>query len=252
MGALDGKTAFIAGASSGLGAHLAKVLAREGAVIVVAARRLERLEGLVASIKKDGGMASAVEMDVTDGDSVNAAVSEADQELGGISILLNNSGVAGTQAAIDIDESEWDRVVDTNLKGAWLVGRAVAKRMIARDRGGSIINTGSGLAFKVQKGTMPYGVSKAGLVQMTRMLAVEWARYGIRVNAIAPGYIETDINRKFLQSGAGQAMVKAIPQRRFGEPEDLEGVVLLLAGDASSYITGALMPVDGGHTLMLA
>ena len=252
MGALDGKTAFIAGASSGLGAHLAKVLAREGAVIVVAARRLERLEGLVASIKKDGGMASAVEMDVADGDSVNAAVSEADQELGGISILLNNSGVAGTQAAIDIDEAEWDRVVDTNLKGAWLVGRAVAKRMIARDRGGSIINTDSVLAFKVQKGTMPYGVSKAGLVQMTRMLAVEWARYGIRVNAIAPGYIETDINRKFLQSGAGQAMVKAIPQRRFGEPEDLEGVVLLLAGDASSYITGALIPVDGGHTLMLA
>ena len=252
MSALKGKTAFIAGASSGLGAHLAKVLAREGAVIVVAARRLERLEGLVSSIKKDGGIASAVEMDVTDGDSVNAAVSEADQELGGISILLNNSGVAGTQAAIDIDEPEWDRVVDTNLKGAWLVGRAVAKRMIARDRGGSIINTGSVLAFKAQKGTMPYGVSKAGLVQMTRMLAAEWARYGIRVNAIAPGYIETDINREFLQSAMGQSMVKAIPQRRFGEPEDLEGVVLLLAGEASSYITGALIPVDGGHTLMLA
>lgn len=248
MGVLDGKTALVTGASSGLGAHLAKLLAAEGAKVAIAARRREKLDGLAAEI----GDAVAVEMDVLDAASVEAAVAEANEMLGGISILVNNSGVAGSQAALDVDEAEWDRIVDTNLKGAWLVAKEVAKRMIAKEAGGSIINTGSVLAFKVQKGTMPYGVSKAGLVQMTRMLAAEWARYGIRVNAIAPGYIETDINRDFLQSGMGQEMLKAIPQRRFGEPEDLDGAVLLLAGDGSRYITGVLIPIDGGHTLILA
>lgn len=248
MGVLEGKSALVTGASSGLGAHLAKLLAREGAKVAIAARRREKLDALAAEI----GNAVAVEMDVTDADSVGAGVAEAEKALGGISILINNSGVAGSQAALDTDEAEWDRVVDTNLKGAWLVARSVAKGMVAKGAGGSIINTGSVLAFKVQKGTMPYGVSKAGLVQMTKMLAAEWARYGIRVNAIAPGYIETDINRGFLNSDMGQAMLKAIPQRRFGEPEDLEGAVLLLAGDGSRYITGVLIPIDGGHTLMLA
>ncbi|HAA91774.1 MAG: 2-deoxy-D-gluconate 3-dehydrogenase [Rhodospirillaceae bacterium] len=247
MGVLDGKTALVTGASSGLGAHMAKLLSSAGAKVAIAARRRDKLEGLAEEI----GDAVAVEMDVLDSASVTAGVAEADKALGGISILINNSGVAGSQAALDVDEAEWDRIVDTNLKGAWLVAKSVAEKMVAGG-GGSIVNTGSVLAFKVQKGTMPYGVSKAGLVHMTKMLAAEWARYGIRVNAIAPGYIETDINRDFLKSEIGQSMLKGVPQRRFGEPEDLDGAVLLLASDASAYITGVLIPIDGGHTLMLA
>lgn len=248
MGVLDGKTALVTGGSSGLGAYFARLLAGEGAKVAVAARRLDRLEKLASDVP---GI-TPIKMDVTNVDSIKNGVTAAEKELGGISILINNSGVANSNAALNVEEDEWDAVIDTNLKGAWLVAKAVAGRMIDGGDGGSILNTASVLAFKVQKGTMPYGVSKAGLVQLTRMLAAEWARYGIRVNAIAPGYIETDMNRSYLQSSVGQAMLKTIPQRRFGEPDDLAGVVLLLASEASAYITGVLIPVDGGHTLMLA
>ena len=248
MGVLDGKTALVTGGSGRLGAYFARLLASEGAKVAVAARRLDRLENLATEVQ---GLVP-IKMDVTDVDSIEKGIFEADSKLGGISILINNSGVANSNAALGVDEKEWDTVLDTNLKGAWLVAKSVAERMINSGNGGSILNIASVLAFKVQKGTMPYGVSKAALVQLTRSLAAEWSRYGIRVNAIAPGYIETDINRNYLQSNAGRAMLKSIPQRRFGEPEDLGGIVVLLASDASAYITGALIPVDGGHTLMLA
>lgn len=248
MGVLDGKTALVTGGSSGLGAYFARLLAGEGAKVAVAARRLHRLEKLASEVP---GI-TPIRMDVTNVDSIKDGVTAAEKELGGISILINNSGVANSNAALNVEEEEWDAVLDTNLRGAWLVAKAVAERMIHGGDGGSILNTASVLAFKVQKGTMPYGVSKAGLVQLTRMLAAEWARYGIRVNAIAPGYIETDMNRSYLQSNEGQAMLRAIPQRRFGKVDDLAGVVLLLASDASAYITGVLIPVDGGHTVMLA
>ncbi len=248
MGVLDGKTALVTGGSSGLGAYFARLLAGEGAKVAVAARRLNRLEKLASEVP---GI-TPIRMDVTNVDSIKDGVTAAEKELGGISILINNSGVANSNAALNVEEEEWDAVLDTNLRGAWLVAKAVAERMIHGGDGGSILNTASVLAFKVQKGTMPYGVSKAGLVQLTRMLAAEWARYGIRVNAIAPGYIETDMNRSYLQSNEGQAMLRAIPQRRFGKADDLAGVVLLLASDASAYITGVLIPVDGGHTVMLA
>ena len=248
MGVLDGKTALVTGGSSGLGAYFARLLAGEGAKVAVAARRLNRLEKLAHEVP---GI-TPIRMDVTNVDSIKDGVTAAEKELGGISILINNSGVANSNVALNVEEEEWDAVLDTNLRGAWLVAKAVAERMIHGGDGGSILNTASVLAFKVQKGTMPYGVSKAGLVQLTRMLAAEWARYGIRVNAIAPGYIETDMNRSYLQSNEGQAMLRAIPQRRFGKADDLAGVVLLLASDASAYITGVLIPVDGGHTVMLA
>ena len=194
----------------------------------------------------------AIPLDVTDPGSVETAADRTAASLGSLDILINNSGVAPSDAAIDVDEATWDRCLDTNLKGAWLVAQACARRMIRGGKGGVIVNIASILSVRVQKGTAPYAISKAGLLQMTKALALEWARYGIRVNALAPGYIETDISRAFLQSEPGQRMMKAIPQRRFGQAEDLDGALLFLAGDASQYVTGVFLPVDGGHTLALA
>jgi len=248
---LNSRAALVTGASSGLGRHFALTLAKAGAQVAVAARRLERLDAVVAEIEASGGMATAVSLDVTDAGSIHTAVEQAAAALGGIDILVNNSGIATTDTALDTDEATWDRLMDTNLKGAWLVAQETARHMIRAGRGGSIINIASVLAIRTQKGTAPYAISKAGLLQMTKALALEWARYGIRVNALAPGYIETDINRDFLRGEIGQRMLKNIPQRRFGRPEDLDGALLLLAGDASSHITGILIPVDGGHTLAL-
>ena len=193
----------------------------------------------------------AIPLDVTDPAAIDAAVQRAEDDLGGIDILVNNAGIAASDSALDVDEATWDRIMDTNLKGAWLTAQRVARGMIRDKREGCIINIASVLAIRTQKGTAPYAVSKAGLLQMTKALALEWSRFGIRVNALAPGYVETDINRHFLQSARGQSMLKTIPQRRFGQPEDLDGALLFLAGDASRYVTGILIPVDGGHSLAL-
>lgn len=252
MFSLDGEAALITGASSGLGRHFAHVLARAGADVVLAARRKDRLAHVAAEIEAENGKASGskvmfVTMDVTDAESIADGFEAAEHALGAMTILVNNAGMVTSGAALDQTEEDWDAVIDTNLKGAWLCAREAARRMIAAETAGAIVNIASIAGVGVEKGIAPYAVSKAGVIHMTRVLALEWARHGIRVNGLAPGYIETDLNRDFLQSDAGRAMMKRIPQRRFGLPQDLDGPLLLLASEASAHITGVVIPIDGGH-----
>jgi len=234
---------LVTGASSeGFGAHFARVLARCGAHVVVAARRLEALEALVAEITAAGGSASAVRMDVADLESVREGIAAA----GAITTCINNAGVAVTKRALDQTEADYDFVMDTNLKGAWNVATEAAKVM--RDSGGgNIINTASITGFQTAAGTGPYAMSKAGVLHMTRQLAMELARFNIRVNAIAPGYFLTDINRDQLAGDAGEPLRKRIAMRRYGELPDLDGPLLLLVSDASRFMTGSILTVDGGH-----
>lgn len=245
--ALNGKTVLITGASSGLGSHFARTVAAAGARTVLAARRLERLQQLQEEIRSTGGTACVLPLDVTDAAGVESAYDSAEVQSGGVDILINNSGVALVAPAVDISENDWDRLIDTNLKGAWLMSRGFARRAIARRTGGSIINITSILGRRVAKGVAPYCASKAALEHLTRSLALEWSPHGIRVNSIAPGYFDTEMNRDFLQSGPGQAMLKRIPQRRAGSLAELDGALLLLASDASSYMSGSTLVVDGGH-----
>ncbi len=245
--ALAGKVALVTGASSGLGEHFAHVLARAGAAVVLAARRMDPLARLAAAIEGKGAKALAVAMDVTDRQSIAEAFTAAETVFGPATVVVNNAGLAVAKPALDQAEADWDAVIDTNLKGAWLVAQEAARRLIAAKQGGSIVNVASILSERVAGGVAPYAVSKAGVVQMTKALALEWARHGIRVNALAPGYVETDLNRDFLASDAGQALMKRIPQRRFGRLDDLDGPLLLLASDAARYMTGAVVAVDGGH-----
>ncbi|MEO3430249.1 glucose 1-dehydrogenase [Pelagibius sp. CAU 1746] len=248
---LSGKAAIVTGASSGLGRHAARCLAAAGAKVAIAARRVEPLMELEKQIEACDGRALPLRLDVTDPASVSDCMKAAETELGPISILVNNAGVAVTQAALEVEEGDWDRVVDTNLKGAWLMAQALAEHMIRLGHGGSIINTASVLGLAGAAQIPAYCASKGGLVNLTRALAVEWARHGIRVNALAPGYIETEINRDFLASAAGEALRKRVPLRRFGTPEDLEGALLLLASEASRYITGSVIVIDGGQSAAL-
>ena len=248
---LTGKAAIVTGASSGLGHHAARTLAAAGAKVAIAARRLEPLVELEKQIEALDGRAIPLRLDVTDPASAADCVKAAETELGPISILVNNAGIADGKAALEVSEADWDRVVDTNLKGAWLMAQAVAEHMTRLGHGGSIINTASVLGLTGTGQVPAYCASKGGLVNLTRALAVEWARHGIRVNALAPGYIETDINRGFLNSAAGQAMRKRVPLQRFGTPEDLDGALLLLASEASRYITGSVIVIDGGQSAAL-
>jgi NAD(P)-dependent dehydrogenase (short-subunit alcohol dehydrogenase family) len=245
---LEGKTAIVTGASSGLGWHFARVLAAAGAKVALAARRLDSLGELARQIEAIDGRAIPIVLDVTDAQSVKDCVQAAETELGPISILVNNAGMAVTKPFLEQDEADWDRVLDTNLKGAWLMAQEVARHMASLGHGGSIINVASILALGSTGHLAGYCASKAGLLNLTRAMAIELARHDIRVNAIAPGYIETDINRTFLTSDAGQSLRKRIPQRRFGSPEDLDGALLLLASEASRYMTGSVIVVDGGQT----
>jgi NAD(P)-dependent dehydrogenase (short-subunit alcohol dehydrogenase family) len=242
-----GKVALITGASSGFGKHFAKVLAREGAKVGLAARRGDALQSLAQEIRSAGGVAAVAQLDVADVASISTAVAAIERDLGRIDVLVNNSGTSIVKPTLEYTEQDWDAVVDVNLKGAFFVATEVARRMRTDARGGSIINIESILSFR-QTGHIPaYVASKAGLTQLTKTLALELARYNIRVNGIAPGYFSTDINRDYLASDAGAAMIKRIPQRRAGNVEDLEGPLLLLASDASRYMTGTTLVVDGGH-----
>lgn len=248
---LDGRNALVTGASSGLGRQFALTLARAGAKVAVSARRTDRLAELTDEIAAFDGHALPVELDVTNESSIKAAVSCAEEELGAIAILVNNAGIAISKRAIDYEAADWDVVIQTNLTGAWHVATETARHMERLGHPGTIINIASVLSERVMSGDAVYSISKAGVVQMTRALALECARHNIRVNAISPGFIETDMNREFLTSEAGQAMSKKIPMRRVGRAEDLDDVLLLLAGDGSRYMTGTVITVDGGHGLAL-
>lgn len=240
------KGALITGASSGLGAHFARVLAGHGYRVVLGARRLSALEALKGEIEAAGGRADAFALDVSDERSVADAFEAIEGLDLQLDVVVNNAGISDARPALDITATEWDRVVDTNLRGVFLVAQAAARSMKGGG-GGSIVNVASILGHRVAGSVASYAASKAGVVRLTEALALEWARYGIRVNALCPGYIETDLNREFFNSEPGKILVRRIPQRRLGQPEDLDGALLLLASDAGRYITGSSLVVDGGH-----
>jgi NAD(P)-dependent dehydrogenase (short-subunit alcohol dehydrogenase family) len=250
MFSLRGKRALVTGASSGLGRHFARVLAGAGAAVAVAARRLERLQALQAEIAAAGGRAAAVAMDVTDAASVAQGFAAAEAALGPISILINNAGVPSGSFFLAMSEREWREVMAVNLDGVFRVGQEGARRMVANGAGGSIIITASMLSFAVSKSLAAYAASKAAVASLARSMALELARDNIRVNALAPGYLDTELNAAFLASPAGERLLARVPLRRAGNLADLDGPLLLLASDAGAYMTGSILVVDGGHLLL--
>ncbi|MCU0884133.1 MAG: SDR family oxidoreductase [Beijerinckiaceae bacterium] len=243
------RRALITGASSGLGRHFATLLAQQGiAGLALGGRNADRLGEVAEACRLAGaGQVAVIVMDVTDAAAMAPALDHAWQALGGIDLLVNNAGIAKTAKALDTTPAGFDMVLDTNLRGPWLIAVETARRMVAAGVGGDIVNIASILGLRVSNGLASYAISKAGIIQMTRALASEWARHGIRVNALAPGYIETAINKGFFETEAGAAMVRGIPARRIGQIGELDAPFLLLAGAASAYLTGAVLTVDGGH-----
>jgi len=240
---------LVTGASQGLGRQFARVLSAHGAAVVLAARQTAKLESLADEIRGKGGRAVAVQMDVTDLSSITAAIDDAEAKLGPVSVLINNAGIAVEKLAVDQTEADWDAVIGANLKGAYFTATEIARRMIARRQDGNIVNIASVLGFGVMKFLSPYTISKAGIIQATKSMALELAGNGIRVNALAPGYIDTEMNHDFWSTPSGEKLAKRIPQRRIGTESDLDGAMMLLASNASRYMTGSVITVDGGFLL---
>jgi hypothetical protein len=254
---LSGRVALITGASGGLGAQFARTLAGAGAAVVLASRRVERLKELRAQIEAEGGDAHVIELDVTDPDSIRSAVAHAETEVGSIDILVNNSGVSTTQRLVEVSQDDFDFMFDTNVKGAFFVAQEVGKRMLARAQGaapgsftgGRIINIASTAGLKVLPKIGVYCMSKAAVIQMTKAMAVEWGRYGINVNAICPGYIDTEINHAHWQTEAGQKLIQMLPRQRVGKPQDLDALLVMLCSDQSHFINGAVISADDGFAV---
>ena len=251
---LSGRVALVTGASGGLGAQFAKTLARAGAAVVLASRRMDKLKDLRASIEAEGGAAHVVELDVTDPDSIKSAVAHAENEVGPIDILINNSGVSTTQRLQDVAEDDYDFIFNTNVKGAFFVAQEVGKRMLARARGTApggfagarIINIASMAGLRVLPQIGVYCMSKAAVIQMTKAMALEWGKYGINVNAICPGYIDTEINHHHWETEQGKKLVQMLPRKRIGKPEDLDALLVMLASPQSHFVNGAVIAADDG------
>lgn len=251
---LSGRIALVTGASGGLGAQFARTLARAGAAVVLASRRVDRLKELRAQIQGEGGEAHVVALDVTDTDSIRAAVAHAETEMGSIDILVNNSGVSTTQRLLEVSEEDFDFIFDTNVRGAFFVAQEVGRRMVARAKGaapgsftgGRIINIASMAGLRVLPQIGVYCMSKAAVIQMTRAMALEWGRFGINVNAICPGYIDTEINHHHWATEGGQKLIQMLPRKRVGQPQDLDALLVMLASDQSHFVNGAVIAADDG------
>ncbi len=248
---LHGRVALVTGASSGLGVRFAECLAENGAAVALVARRADRLGDIVARIEKKGGKAIAAAADVRDRAAVAAAFEAAEKAFGTVTILVNNAGVVSAGRAVDLAEEEWRRILSTNLDAVFFCAQEAARRMLAAGKTGAIVNIASVLGFGVDKGVVAYATAKAGVIQLTKALALELAFKGIRVNAIAPGWIVTDLNRDYLQSERGATLKREIPIGRFGEARDLDGPLLLLVSDAGRFVTGATIVADGGQMIAL-
>ena len=254
---LSGRVALVTGASSGLGAQFARVLSRAGAAVVLAGRRTDRLKALRAEQEAADGDAHVVELDVTDIDSIKSAVAHAETEVGVLDILINNSGVSTTQKLVDVTPEDFDFVFDTNVRGAFFVAQEVGKRMVARARGaapgtytgGRIVNIASMAGLRVLSQIGPYAMSKAAVIHMTRAMALEWGKFDINVNAICPGYIDTEINHHHWQTDAGQKLIHMLPRKRLGTPQDLDAVLMMLCANESRFINGAIIQADDGFGL---
>lgn len=251
---LSGRVAMVTGASSGLGLQFAKVLARAGAAVVLAGRREERLKTLRAEIESEGGISHVVTLDVTDHDSIKAAVAHAETEMGGVDILINNSGVSSVQHLVDVTPDDYDFVMNTNTKGAFFVAQEVGKRMLARAKGaapgtftgGRIVNIASAGGLRVRSQVGVYAMSKAAVVHMTRAMALEWGRYGINVNALCPDYVNTEINHHYWATESGKKFVDELPRKRLGQPQDLDLMLIALCANESHFVNGAVISADDG------